>query len=75
MSDQDKLQFVVLYLGQSKLDAVVVRNGKPRRVTVTWFTAETTDVPPEDWLSTVSGELDYQDSDKSNELPFLPPKE
>lgn len=58
-----KLQFVVLYKGQSRLDAVVEEDtGKRRRVGVSWLRKEKSDLPPADWLDQVLKEIEFQKS-------------
>lgn len=52
---------VVLHLGQSKLEAVVDDGtGMRRRVNLTWISRKRGDVPPDDWLAQVEGEVNYQ---------------
>lgn len=51
----------VLYLGKSKLEAVVVDGGGARRrITVSWMTKELTNIPPRDWAKTALFEAELQ---------------
>lgn len=69
-----RVAFVVLHLGQQRLEAVVERvddEGERHRraVDVVWFTKEPTDVPPTDWRQQVGAELDLQDTDRMPRIP------
>jgi len=61
----DKLAFAVLHLGSNGMEVVAERKGKRRKVLITWQRKDTSDAPPADWPKMVSGELDFQDSDRT----------
>jgi len=63
MSDNSlRLRFVRLYLGKAKMDVCVYDPvlGDVRLVKYVWKAKEVTDEPPENWWSTVVGEVKYQ---------------
>lgn len=60
MSD---LRFVVIHEAQPRIDAVVSRAGRPRRVTFTWQALNTGPMPAH-WFDAVEGELDAQDAEE-----------
>jgi len=66
-----KLINVIVHLGRLQLDAVVENSkGSRRKIRYTWkLQKEPSDVPPDTWLSSVLGEVDYQMSLEHN--PFL----
>lgn len=61
MAEKGELVFAVLHLGRNGMEVVSEREGKRRRVSVTW-PHQTSDLPPDGWEQQVKGELDFQDS-------------
>lgn len=57
-----KLELVRVYLGEQRMDVGVFDSVSEvkRLVKVSWGQASPTDIPPEDWYSTVAGEVEYQ---------------
>ena len=52
---------VVLHLGASKLEAIVDDGtGMRRRINLEWTSRTDGDNPPETWLESIEGEVDYQ---------------
>ena len=69
-----KLIFVTLFLGESRLAAVVQgEDGKQRRIELRWMSADATDLPPPTWLDTVRAEVDHRitEEKKPNMMGFL----
>ena len=58
-----RLISAVLHHKQSKLVALVERNGVRRQVDVTWQAKDQSDVPPTNWFAMVVTELDVRDAD------------
>ena len=57
-----RLIFAVLHCGKNKLEALVEDEsaGRRRRITVTWRTAMSTDVPPPNWVEMLQHECDFR---------------
>jgi hypothetical protein len=61
-----RLLNVVLYLGQSRLEAAVEdTDGHRRRIDFSWMEKERSDLPPVHWAQAVRGEVEYQQSQDS----------
>jgi hypothetical protein len=68
-----QLMAAVLHLGKSKMEVVLDDDtGTRRRINVHWMRKKgPVDAPPEDWLSSVEGEVKYQQGMSENPLEKL----
>jgi len=61
-----KLIFATLYLGQSRVVAVVEETGgKQRKIELRWQSATALDVPPPTWFEAVCAEAEDQRSNEA----------
>lgn len=55
-----RLETVVLFLGEYRLQAVVEYDNRQHAVLYKWYEKDPTDVPPKKWYQSVKGEVDWR---------------
>lgn len=56
-----ELRSVVFHRGQSRMDVYAKdTEGVMRKIEISWFAREKTDLPPETWWDSVVAEVEYQ---------------